>query len=449
MKRGLKFLVFVSIGAFFLMLDAFYNGFPIVYSDTSTYIASGLELETPFDRPITYGLFLRLFSLNGLSLWFVVFFQAVILSYLIFLTIRLLTDEHSFLKFGLIAIICLSLFTGVSWTVSQLMPDIFTSIALLSGILILFEKTKRKEIIVLYIFFFISVAMNISHILLFTLLLLLTFGLKKIILRKEKFPIRNKLHITILFILIIGAVTTMGSAISKSKHVFFMGAMVEHGIAKQYLHEHCLTESYKLCTYKDSLPSTFNDFVWKDNSPLYKIGGWQGTKEEFTDIIYGSLTESQYLGMHVRESCKASFKQLKHFDIGDGNGSFLNGTPLFERIEKYFPGDLVYYSTSRQSQSSFQFTFYWNLLFRGIIVLSILLLVLLFTVFKFRVSKLHIFIGILIFLSLLLNAWSNGTFSTVADRFGCKMIWLIPFIAIISLLKYLQKNKARFDHKQI
>ncbi|HQP01967.1 MAG TPA: hypothetical protein PK337_06695, partial [Bacteroidia bacterium] len=80
MKDTYKFIIFVFLGTLCLMADASYNGFPIVYSDTSTYIASGLELETPFDRPITYGLFLRLFSFNGLSLWFVIFFQGLIVS---------------------------------------------------------------------------------------------------------------------------------------------------------------------------------------------------------------------------------------------------------------------------------------------------------------------------------------------------------------------------------
>src|SRR4051812_5172804 len=125
MKNNIKFLIFVCTGAFCLMLDAFYNGFPLVYSDTSTYIASGFELESPFDRPITYGLFLRIFSLNGLSLWFVIFFQSLILSYLIFLVVQLVIRQESFLMFGLLTIILLSLFTGVSWTVSQLMPDVF------------------------------------------------------------------------------------------------------------------------------------------------------------------------------------------------------------------------------------------------------------------------------------------------------------------------------------
>lgn len=114
MKNTYKSLIFVFLSALFLLTDAFYNGFPIVYSDTSTYIVSGFELETPFDRPITYGLFIRLFSFNGLSLWLVIFFQAFILSYLIFLLIKRLTNEKSFLKYGLVTIIFLSFFTGVS-----------------------------------------------------------------------------------------------------------------------------------------------------------------------------------------------------------------------------------------------------------------------------------------------------------------------------------------------
>ena len=89
----MKQLTYILTGAIFLMLDSFYNGFPIVYSDTSTYLASGFELETPFDRPITYGLFLRIASLNGLSMWLVIFFQALILSYLIFLLAKQLTSK--------------------------------------------------------------------------------------------------------------------------------------------------------------------------------------------------------------------------------------------------------------------------------------------------------------------------------------------------------------------
>jgi len=441
MKDTYKFIIFVFLGTFCLIADAFYNGFPIVYSDTSTYIASGLEFETPFDRPITYGLFLRLFSLNGLSLWFAIFFQGLILSYLIFLVVRLVTDDKSFLKFGLLTIILLSLFTGVSWTVSQVMPDIFTSIALLCMTLILLGTFKRKTMILLYVIFFISVAMHMSHILLFSLILITIFCLRKFILPKRNFQI-----ITLL-ILTVASIITMGSAISKSKHVFFMGAMVEHGIVKNYLNDHCDTKQYKLCAYKDSLPDRAYKFIWDEKSLFYKIGGWKETKNEFTEIIYGTLTQPKYIVMHIKESFKATLQQLTLFSVGDGNGSFLEGSLLHERVSKYFPHDLTAYTSSKQNQSQLSFVNFFNSLFPIIVVLSLLLIIFLLTKFATSSARHIKIIAIMFFIGIILNAWDCGTFANAIDRLGCKMIWLIPFTTTILFWKILLDRKTNENIK--
>src|SRR5256885_2067744 len=113
-----KFITAVVIGALLLMSDAFYNGCPIVNSDTSTYLASGFELETPFDRPIPYGLFIRVFSFNGAPLWTVIFFQACVISYLILLIFKKVLGERFNLIVGVTAILFLSLFTGLSYVIS-------------------------------------------------------------------------------------------------------------------------------------------------------------------------------------------------------------------------------------------------------------------------------------------------------------------------------------------
>src|ERR1035438_4255445 len=96
--------LFISSGALALMFYAIYNGFPILYNDTSTYLNSGFELITPADRPITYGIFIRLASLNGFSLWTVIFFQSFILSFLIFLLIKQILGDKNYLRYGLLAI---------------------------------------------------------------------------------------------------------------------------------------------------------------------------------------------------------------------------------------------------------------------------------------------------------------------------------------------------------
>ncbi|NTV83243.1 MAG: hypothetical protein HGA23_02950, partial [Bacteroidales bacterium] len=54
----------ILCGSVILSIIGLYNGYPLVYSDTGTYIASGLQEFVPNDRPMIYGLFIKLFSFN-------------------------------------------------------------------------------------------------------------------------------------------------------------------------------------------------------------------------------------------------------------------------------------------------------------------------------------------------------------------------------------------------
>lgn len=440
MKSNLRLFIFVLIGAIVMLVDAFYNGFPIVYSDTSTYLSSGFELETPFDRPITYGIFLRLFSFNGLSLWLVVFFQALALSYLIYQVLKLIVGEKNYLKYGLIIIVCLSLLTSLSWTVSQLMPDIFTAIGLLSLTLILYGKYRKGTFIGLHFLYFLSVAMHMSHVLLFGLVIILLFLFRKYFLPKKYHP-RRILRTSVLLLLTIATVVTMGSAISKSKHVFFMGAMVEHGIAQTYLEEHCEKENFKLCSYKDSFPERAYQFVWDEDSPFYKVGGWKGTKTEFNEIIYGSFGQPKYIWIHIRESLKATVQQLTLFGIGDGNGSFLEETLLYKRVKKYYPHEVEQYANSKQNQSQLNHLDFMNTLFAIVLVVSLLLLITLLIWYRHFLNLNLKLISSLFFVLIILNAWDCGTFANAIDRLGSKVIWLIPFLAISYLFCVIQNRK--------
>jgi hypothetical protein len=417
------------------MLDAFYNGYPLVYSDTSTYLASGFELQTPVDRPITYGLFVRLTSINGFSLWLAIFFQSLILSYLIFLFLKQFSTEESFLIWGLVLIIFLSLFTGVSWSSSQLIADIFTPIALLSLVVQLFGNIHKRTSIFLYVLYAIAISMHMSHILFFSVLLLFIYACKKWLFKNESLK-TVRIKVAIMFVLTIASIFTMGSAISKSKDVFMMGAMVEQGITKKYLDEYCGTRPYKLCSYKDSLPKTLNAFVWDTNSAFYKTGGWSAqNRKEFNDIIFSTFTEPKYIVLHIAALAKATLQQLVHFQIGDGNGKFLTGTLLFERIGKFVHRDIGWYSSSRQNQTGFVEINTWNKVYDFIILISALCL-LLILILKRQILTRNFKSVIFVFLiGIVLNAWDTATFSCVAERFGCKMMWLIPFLLAVSVLK--------------
>jgi len=433
MYKYSKFILFVTLGALGLMFDAFYNGYPLVYSDTSTYLASGFELQTPVDRPITYGLFIRLTSLNGFSLWISIFFQSLILSYLIFLLFKQVVSERLFLKLGLTLILFLSFFTGISWTAGELIADVFTPVALLAMTVLLLGDIGKRTRAFLYLVYFISVSMHISHIMLFGLLLLMIYLLKSHLFKAELLK-GIRLKVLMMFALTIAAIFMMGSAISKSKDVFMMGAMVEQGITKKYLDEYCGIRQYKMCAYKDSLPKTLNAFVWDTNSVFYKTGGWSAeNRKEYNDIIFSTCTEPKYIKLHIEASLPATLQQLMSFHIGDGNGKFVKGTLLFERIKKYVPGDVSIYTSSQQNELGFIYIKVWNKVYDGIILVSAIAL-LFFAVRKRRKLGDRIKpILCIFFIAIVGNAWDTGTFSCVADRFGCKMIWLIPFMLVILL----------------
>ncbi len=440
MSTAYKTAVTIFLGAIILLLAGFINGFPIVYSDTSTYLASGFELETPFDRPMTYGLFLWLTSLNGVSLWTVIFAQGLITSYLIFNLVKLCVPHFKHIHFlHILVVIFLSALTSLSWTVSQLIADIFTPIALMSLVLLAVGSFSRKKKGLLYVIFLFATAMHMSHVTLNVVLIAAVLLLRYL----NVFGIKEQIKVSPLIIclgLSLLSILTMGSAVSKSKHGFLMGAMVEHGITKKYLDENCPEKDYAFCAYKDSLPEKAWVFLWDENSPFYKMGGWKATKQEFNQIIYSTLTDPTYILLHIKESIKATADQLVKFKIGDGNGAFLSETRLYERMEQYTHHDMKTYESSLQNSQGLTFLNTYNTVLSGIIILSLLgVIFLLFTLSY--LDKTVVAALFILLLGVVVNSWACGTLANAIDRLGSKVIWLVPLIVIIGTISIAHKRR--------
>ena len=50
-------------------------------------------------------------------------------------------------------------------------------------------------------------------------------------------------------------------------------------------------------------------------------------------------------------------------------------------------------------------------------------------------------VALIILLAVILNAWTSGTFSGEVDRFGSKMIWLLPLLVMLSAVLLGTKEK--------
>ena len=435
-KSNPKFQFYLAVltGTVFLLLPAIFNGYPILNPDDNTYLCSGFIPDTPFDRPITYGLLLRLFSFNGLSLFIAVFAQCWLVSWLIFRNVRLIYwNERRHFTVSILTISILSVISSLSWISSELIPDVWTPIAFLCLLPILLNEESKANTILLYAIYMVAIATHMSNVMIFTLLLLTAFILRGRLFPPEKRQVASK-RIFLAVALTLATILTMGSAISKSKHVFFVGAMLEQGILKDYLDEHCPTENYKLCAYKDGLPKDANLFLWSPESPVYLTGGWKENKEEYNKIIYGSLTEPKYIWQHIKMSIAFTFKQAIAFNIGDGNIPFTRETALNSTVQKYLPGDYPAFEGARQQKGTLlDYASSANLLIYIVVALSFCSLLFLFVSEKRSSHPYRIFVWLMLIL-VLINLWDCATFAQVNGRYGCRVIWLIPFAAIIGIL---------------
>ena len=140
-KKYLIALFLLSI-CFVLIWPALYNGYPLVYSDTGTYIAAGYTKEVPVDRPIIYCLFVRHMSLSH-SLWFVLIAQVILVVYVIYMLVRRFAVKNVLLLSTLIVLV-LSFTTSISTYTSQIMPDIFSALSII-GMALLFTTQKMHK----------------------------------------------------------------------------------------------------------------------------------------------------------------------------------------------------------------------------------------------------------------------------------------------------------------
>ena len=460
----LKKILFYLLAAFTLLIPAFYNGYPLVYSDTGSYVASGMDLVIPEHRTIMYGLFIRFFSFN-FSFWLVVFAQSLIVSYVLW-HITIVINKTISKRLFLIGLALLSWFTGLGWYTSQIMPDIFTVTAI--GTLLLLALKKDYKIYQKVIFSLLLVFSINAHFSNYLISILTVLGL--FVITRTKFIPKTKKELSFLLPTVIVTLSIlMGSLINyavgstfkinQGSHVFLMGKMLDSGLLKSFLDDECKNDNYVLCHCKDSLPVTSRELLWNPNSPLYQNGGWTGSEMPFNDILFDIFTSPKHLALFTYNAILSSVTQLFQNDIGSGLVSnwYKDPTsPPYAQIAKHFPFELNQYKQSRQNgnlwDQGLDFTFinYINNMF---LVISLGLLFYIFTSKTKRKSiDIHAQLIIVTFLlGILLNAIVVGSLANVYDRLQSRISCMLIFCMLLLLLskkEFLKKKTASFLSKK-
>ncbi len=393
----------------------------------------------PGDRPIVYGLFIRYISMLE-SLWFVIYVQGLMVSYVFYTLFSLFFTSHKKLVLAFISYVFLiTFFTGASVNVSQLIPDIFTPVVIIATIIFLIsDKLLPRQILMLFIISVIGIASHNSHLLLVLGLIVLyylySFISKSIELRKNALR-----HLLIFLPLLITSAllnnvisVTLGKGFSppNGSHVFLMGHFLEIGLLDRYLDETCETKKYKICAYKENIPA---NFLWDfDNSPLYKTGGWEANKAEYNAIIIDMLTTPKYLKKLIIKSISNGFQQLFTFDTGD-TPRLPDDQPANLAVKSIFKDEFRAYQASKQYGGRLDYTLLNNM--QKYVSAISLFASLLFLLVPLPISNNIRNITVFIIGALILNAFICAGLSGVVARYQSRVIWLLPIPVLIAFFQ--------------
>ncbi len=438
MSKNLQFLVLFVVNVLLLLWVALVNQFPIITQDSAAYLNMAYTHFYPSDRPMFYGLFIEFVSITK-NIWWPVIAQAVLLSFLMLQLLRFYINDQLLLKGGLI-IVFVALLTPVSWIVSQITADIFIAFVILSAILFFITTNKYLKIVYFLILGFSLLTHN-SYLIAFVLFASTSFLLALLLNRTYLLKTTSMLVLSIMVYFTLSAANYKagnGFTFSKAGHVFFMGKLVECGILKAYLDDHCDKENYQLCAFKDSLPKYGADFIWQEGKAFHKTGGWDNSKPEYSKIINGTFTEWKFLKMHIHEAFFGTINQIGLTYVGDLRAQFTEDTHPYNYVQLFFPHQAKQMLNARQQKG----TLYYGV-FKYLYPVFLLLMLIATLRALFLSKRLDTLLKIALLITVLLvfyNAFTTATFANVIGRLNARAVWVFCFLALIGVSSFYKRS---------
>lgn len=445
---GMNLLTLI-IGSFIGILFALINRFPLVYSDTGTYIFSGCNFELPFDRPIFYGLFLRFTSLK-LSLWLTILVQSFLGAFLIQELIHRIFEGLRYKHWiTLGAITLLALGSSYSYTVSELIADVFTSYLLLGMILWIYKPTKNFKQVFIVLLFCYSLLTHNSHLLIvfgsLSLLFIWSF-INSLIQRKQILLLGLITVFTMLSQLSFNYLKHKGFKLSRVTNTFLFARMLQTGAVHQYIYDH--PDSTDIINKNiNDIPRNAVDFLWDvDHSVLYCDSclpkrGWEPcwTEKEglFKHYIKRVLLYAPSRNTYLKE-LGISFLHQTAFYTVEPLGPQTTDYPVKINVKQNMKYDFDAYCNAIQYHRVLMFATTNKIL----LLTSLLSLILIIAgLFYLRNVSLNLVIGIY-FIFHLVNSAICSSFSITTERYSSRISWVFILLAIIIGMLMLMKKKG-------
>ena len=440
----------ILFAAVVLAWPAFYNRYPLLYPDSVSYVGDGSNVARAlFLHEFTdyYGFRSLIYSLGILPLhwqvtpWPIVALNALLTSYVLWLLVRVLFSERRLFHF-LSIVLVLSLFTGLGWLVGWIMPDLFGALLYLSVFVLVFASetlgvSERVAIALIAWWGIVSHATHLALTLGLLPLLILVLVLQGRSLRESLRAIRPVAAILVLAVVAqvaLNAYLDQGATLNGNRPPYLLARVIADGPGRWYLQKHCGDSPLASCVELKNTSDDADEFLWGEH-------GWANAspaerkdlrREELT-VVLGTLRE--YPRAELRIGASHFWEQLMSYGVY----SYDANAWILESIDGAMPGQAAKYLRSRQAQGKLDEEFFSSVQDWAMIVS--LCLIGLWAVFGRRLwSRRLAGLSVIVVYVVLVNAAITGNISNVEDRYQARVIWLVPLVALVFLLTWLDSR---------
>ncbi len=453
--HGARAATELLIATLLLAWPALYNGFPILYPDSMTYLDDGrIVARALFLHHFSeyYGMRSFIYSLGilpfhwNLTAWPIVALQCFLVAFVLRLVVRSLALEFITPRLAstvfLTIILLLSAFTSVSWFSCLVLPDILGAIAYLAFYLLAFARQtlSRLERCSLYLIAWWGIGSHATHLMLAAALCLLVAA----ILFVQRQSLRRVLcatgEVAVIVAVAAGSQLALNAylyghpSLNGERPPFLMARVIADGPGRWYLEKHCGELNWTVCKYVKNLNTDPDIFLWSPD------GTWESASDDeqqqmlSEEIPLVIATIRAYPQAQISRSAGNFWEQLKTFGFNDLDPS----SWVLDQFATVMPAARASYLRGRQARDLLPLddmtTFYFWVVIGSLGIFAVFAL-LLGRALSARLAALTLTTVFVV----IVNAAVTGILSMPEDRFESRVIWLVPFLSLLFALAWIDK----------
>jgi hypothetical protein len=218
---------------------------------------------------------------------------------------------------------------------------------------------------------------------------------------------------------------------------YLMARIVADGPGRWYLEKNCSRLQWAVCNHLSQFTGDPDTFLWAEDGAYQGASDAERAQIDQEEMPLVIATLRAYPMQQLSISAANSWDQFFHFGVYGFNANDW----MLAQFDEVLPRAKASYLGSRQAHNALPLDLFTEIQW-WTIVASLAVIAVLIPFLWRRHSPRLAGLALVVAASIVANACVTGALAVVDDRYQCRVIWLVPLLAGIFFLDWLQQRKV-------